>query len=111
MRGFGMGVSSSIALPIADQLKPLSVVTLGLSPTKKVSVITTASGLLVDTRTGYVYAAYEATEKAGTLATSWGSEDAADKARQKTEQQAFAKLVDEFISTWPDVLKRHQPKA
>jgi hypothetical protein len=90
-----------------DMAKPLSVVTLGLSPTRKISAVTTASALLVDTRTGYIYSAYEVTEKAGTLATSWGSRDSADETRRKTEQEAFKKLVDDFVITWPKVLERH----
>ena len=91
-----------------DLAKPLTVITLGLSPTRKISAITTASALLVDTRTGYIYSAYEVTEKAQTLSTSWGSRDSADETRRKTEQEAFRKLIDEFIATWPKVLERHR---
>lgn len=94
-----------------DVSKPLTVITLGLSPTRKISAVTTASALLVDTRTGYIYSAYEVTEKAGTLATSWGSGDSADEKRRKTEQEAFKKLVDDFIVTWPKVLERHQTRG
>ena len=89
-----------------DLAKPLTVVSLGLSPTRKISVATTASALLLDTRTGYVYSAYEVTQKAQTLATSWGSRDAADDARRRNERQAFAKLIDEFIASWPKLLER-----
>jgi hypothetical protein len=89
-----------------DSAKPLSVITLGLSPTRKITAIATVSGLLIDTRTGYVYAAYEVTEKAGTIATSWGSSDAADEVRRKTEKAAFKKLVDEFATLWPKLLAR-----
>lgn len=91
--------------------KPLSVITLGLSPTRKISAVTTASALLMDTRTGYIYSAYEVTEKATTLATSWGSRDSADETRRKTEQVAFRKLVDDFVVTWPKVLERHRTKG
>ena len=86
--------------------KPLSVITLGLSPTRKISAVTTVSGLLIDTRTGYVYGAYEVTEKAATLATSWGSRDTADEVRRKTEKGALAKLVDEVAASWPNILVR-----
>lgn len=71
----------------------------GLSPlTREVSA------LLVDTRTGYLYAAHEVTEWEATLATSWGSQDAADQARQHAERRAFAKLVDDFATSWAKVL-------
>jgi hypothetical protein len=90
--------------------RPLTVITLGLSPTRRISAATTASALLIDTRTGYVYSAYEATERAQTLSTSWGSGDSADEARRQTEQGAFARLIDEFVATWPKVLVRHKRK-
>jgi hypothetical protein len=90
-----------------DIAKPLTVITLGLSPTQKIKVTTTASALLLDTRTGYVYSAYEVTQRADTLATSWGSRDAADETRQNNERAAFSKLVEEFVTTWPKVLERH----
>lgn len=72
-----------------DVAKPLTVITLGLSPTRKISAATTCSALLIDTRTGYVYSAYEVTERAETFSTSWGSHDSADETRRKNEQEAF----------------------
>lgn len=90
-----------------DMAKPLTVITLGLSPTRKISATTTCSALLLDTRTGYVYSAYEVTETAKTIATSWGSRDSADETRRENEQKAFWKLIDAFVTTWPKVLERH----
>ena len=94
-----------------DLAKPLTVITLGLSPTRKVYVTTTVSALLMDTRTGYVYSTYETTKKAETLSTSWGSSDAADEARRQNERQAFEQLVGEFADTWPKLLDRHAKKG
>jgi len=94
-----------------DQAKPLSVITLGLSPTRRISAVTTCSALLMDTRTGYIYSAYEATERAETFSTSWGSRDTADEARRNNERDAFKKLIDEFATTWPRVLERHGKKG
>lgn len=93
-----------------DAARPLTVITLGLSPTRKITAVTTVSALLLDTRTGYVYAAYEVTERAATLATSWGSGESADATRQTTERNAFAKLVDEFAREWPRLLARYDKK-
>lgn len=90
-----------------DLAKPLTVITLGLSPTRKLFVTTTASALLMDTRTGYVYSAYEVTQKADTLSTSWGSRDAADERRRRNEREAFSKLMDEFVASWPKLLERY----
>jgi hypothetical protein len=94
-----------------DAARPLSVITLGLSPTRKITAMTTASALLVDTRTGYIYSAYETTEREATLATSWNTSDTADEARRATEKRAFAKLVDEFSASWPKLLERYQAKS
>lgn len=94
-----------------DASSPLTVVTLGLSPTRKVTAVTTVSSLLLDTRTGYVYAAHEATEREAIRSTSWGSMHAADKARQTTEGRAFGKLVDEFVNAWPKLLNAHPASA
>ncbi|MFT4586233.1 MAG: hypothetical protein ACI9VS_000679 [Candidatus Binatia bacterium] len=94
-----------------DAAKPLTVITLGLSPTRKITAVTTVSALLLDTRTGYIYSAYEVTEREAMVSTSWGSSDTADEARRKTERRAFGKLVDEFVASWPKLLQRHEKKG
>lgn len=94
-----------------DMAKPLSVITLGLSPTRKISAVTTCSALLMDTRTGYIYSAYEVTERVETFSTSWGSRDTADEARRNNEREAFKKLIDEFAASWPELLERHGKKG
>jgi len=90
-----------------DLAKPLTIVTLGLSPTRRIHITTTASALLLDTRTGYVYSAYEATQSSDALSTSWGSGDAADAGRRQNERAAFSKLVDDFVASWPKFLERY----
>jgi len=95
----------------SDLSKPLTAITLGFSPTTKVSVATTVSGLLLDTRTGYVYSTYETTKKDSTLATAWGSREAADETRLKNERAAFTQMVDEFANTWPKLLERYAKKS
>jgi hypothetical protein len=94
-----------------DLSTPLTVITLGLSPTRKISVVTTCSALLMDTRTGYIYSAYEATERKQTLSTSWGSRDAADEVRRDNEQEAFKKLVDGLTASWPKLVERYPQKG
>jgi len=90
-----------------DNAVPLTVVTLGLAPTKNVRVVSTASAALLDTRSGYVYGVAEATarDKAGTNA--WQSDETADKTRRETEEQAFEKLVGELEQTWRGVVTRY----
>ena len=94
-----------------DELVALSVVTLGLSPTRKVFVHVAASALLMDTRTGFIYAALEANEKRETRTNAWESKESADRARRDAEQAAFKKLVVEFEKSWPQVVDRAKQGA
>ena len=94
-----------------DQSRPLTVITLGLSPTRKVAVSTTVSGLLMDTRTGYIYASYEATSKADTRSTSWSTTEAADSTRRDNERAAFTQLLDQVEKTWPKLLDQYARKS
>jgi len=92
---------------VRDMAKPLSVVTLGLSPNQQARVTTTASAVLMDTRNGYVYGLAEATDSYNRLASAWTNEDAIDAARIKTEQAAFEKLCGELEKTWTQVVARY----
>lgn len=89
-----------------DLARPLTILTLGLSPTRKVQVATTVSALLLDTRTGYVYSTYEATKSSNALSTSWGTGDTADEERRNNERAAFEQLIEEFSRAWPKLLQR-----
>jgi hypothetical protein len=86
---------------------PVSVITLGLSPTKTVDVKTTVSAALLDTRNGYIYGLAEASAHREKLTSSWATEDAIDNARQKNEEEAFGKLVTELEKTWTGVVNQY----
>jgi len=90
-----------------DMAGILTVVTLGASPNQHISVVTTASAVLVDTRNGYLYGAAEATEKRDGLSNAWFSEAAIDGSRRDTETAAFEKLVGELETTWTGVVKQY----
>ncbi|MBW8759524.1 MAG: hypothetical protein JF586_18150 [Burkholderiales bacterium] len=94
-----------------DQSTPLTAISLGFLPTRKIAVSTTASALLVDTRTGYVYSTYESTKRSDTRASVWGSQDAADAARRDNERAAFGELVESVAGSWPKLLDRYARKA
>ena len=89
-----------------DQSVALNLVTLGLSPTRKVFVRVAATALLIDTRTGFVYAAIESNEKRDLRTNVWESNQTADRARRDAEQAAFKKLVGEFEKAWPKVVEQ-----
>jgi len=85
---------------IDDAASPLTVLTLGLSPHKRIRVVTTASAVLVDVRTGYVYGAVDSTARRDNLASAWTDRDTVDRDRIKTEREAFEGLLSEFGTLW-----------
>lgn len=94
-----------------DVARPLTLITLGLSPTRKIGMTTTVSALLLDTRTGFIYSTYEATKKADTHATSWNTSDTADEMRRDNERQAFKLLLDQMEKTWPKLVDQYGRKG
>jgi len=94
-----------------DKSVALATITLGLSPTRKVFVHVTASALLMDTRTGFIYAALETNEKRQLTSNVWESRESADRARQEAEQAAFKALIGEFEKSWPQVVERAKQGA
>lgn len=86
-----------------DKARVLTTITLGFSPNKRIHATTTASALLIDTRTGYIYSAYESTASDKKLSSAWGTRELADKVRLETEKEAFSKLADEFVKTWGNI--------
>ena len=94
-----------------DASVALNVVTLGLSPTRRVFVHVAASAILVDTRTGFIYAAIEANEKREVTSNAWESRESADRARQNAEKAAFKSLIGEFEKNWPAIEERAKKGA
>lgn len=92
---------------VGDHAPPLGFVTLGLFPTREAKVDCTASAILLDTRTGYVYGVYEGLGKANQLANGWTDEMAVDQSRKRCEKQAFTELLESFETGWYGVVKRY----
>ncbi len=88
---------------IGDDLTAVSVVTLGLSPHVWARVFSTASLVLMDVKTGYIYGAADGNAKKEQLANHWTSGDAVDQCRRQTEREAFVNLLGEFEKMWPAV--------
>jgi len=94
-----------------ERAVPLAVISLGLSPTHQVSIHVTASALLIDTRTGFIYATLESNEKRQLTTSAWQSSSSADRARQMAEETAFKGLMAEFKKSWPQILLRAKQGA
>jgi hypothetical protein len=91
----------------SEHAAPLALVSLGLLPTKVASVDTTASAIVLDTRTGYLYGTAEATVSNQPMTNAWSSQSAVDASRKMTERAAFEKLLGEFEHTWTGVVAQY----
>lgn len=83
-----------------DKLAPLSVVSLGLSPNQLFQVTSTASAILLDTRTGYIYGAIEEQSVSSKYTSGWGVLLSMDQTRLDTERKALDKLLVSFEKMW-----------
>ena len=86
---------------------PFQVISLGFLPNKKAYVTTTASAVLYGVRTGHVYGMAESSHTTSVIANTWSTGNAVDTTRIETEGKAFEKLVDEFATTWSEILKEY----
>lgn len=89
---------------IGDPLTPLTVVTLGLSPHQTINVDATASGILLDVQTRYVYGSCDASAHKQVVASAWTSADQIDRTRLDTENSARAQMIVEFEKLWPSII-------
>ncbi|MEM0982734.1 MAG: hypothetical protein AAGI17_02160 [Planctomycetota bacterium] len=78
----------------------LGEITLGIFPAKESRVTSTASAVLLDTRTGYIYGLAEGTSKTSQLANAWTKRDAVEQSRRRAEREAFDALVGEIETMW-----------
>jgi hypothetical protein len=92
----------TIATEFSDSevIPPLTTITLGLAPNKRYKINSTASAILMDTKTGCIYGALEETENRSGLTIAWGSSNAIEASRKKAERAAFDKLLASFEPFW-----------
>lgn len=89
------------------EIGPLALISLGFLPNKEARVTATASAVLLDVRTGYVYGLAEATAKETQIASYWTTQEAADASRAKAESKAFDQLLGELEKTWKGVVDQY----
>lgn len=88
-------------------LGPVTVATFGMIPTRSVTATVSATCALVDVRTGYILCRARATHSDTELATHWHKPDAASAAIDQAEDEAVAKLMEQFDPAWREVVKLH----
>lgn len=86
----------------------LAILSLGLAPDREARVTATASALLVDVRTGFIYGLAESTAKAKQLTNAWSSADTVDNQRLAAEREAFHDLVQAMGSTWQQIVANYR---
>lgn len=86
---------------------PLTAISLGLVPDRDAFITSTASALIMDVRTGFVYGLAESTAKTSGLTNVWGSGDTVDRKRIEAEQQAFRLMLSETEKTWSGVSRQY----
>lgn len=84
---------------------PLSAATLGVLNPMRHQGTSSASAVLVDVRSGYVYGALEAQQDKATGSILL---DGSNLARDQAERQAFQKLLASFDPFWRKVYARHR---
>lgn len=88
-----------------DVLPPLTVFSLGLLNINKYNVTSSASAILMDVRTGYIYGALEEgnDRKGGSFVF-----DGSDAIRKNAERAAFEKLIASFDPFWRKIYTRYR---
>jgi len=87
-------------------IPPLTTLSLGLAPNKRYKINATASAILMDTKTGYIYGALEEGESRSGLTIAWGSSSAIESSRRKAERAAFDKLLASLQPFWTRIYHR-----
>ncbi|MDQ3440491.1 MAG: hypothetical protein M3478_09100 [Planctomycetota bacterium] len=94
-----------------DRTTPLSIVTLGAASTKRKRILCTASAVLLDTRSGYVYGLAEATKQHEELQNAWKTESEVDARRREVERKAFIALMGDVEKAWTGIVREHGSTA
>lgn len=89
---------------VEERAEPLHVLSLGILAPEKVFLTSTATAILLDTRTGFLYATAENTSRREHWSSSWTSRSKVDRGRIETETEAFQGLVGEVERAWTGVL-------
>ncbi|MEM1444702.1 MAG: hypothetical protein AAGF84_01475 [Planctomycetota bacterium] len=86
---------------------PFNVLALGLLPNQKITVNTTASAVLLDTQSGFVYGVAEASAETGENTNIWRGLDGVAALQDEAEEIAFDRLVDQLAEMWTSVYSQY----
>lgn len=86
---------------------PLTAISLGIIPDRDAYITATASAVLIDVRSGFVYGVAEATAKTSGLTNVWESSNTVDRKRIQAEEDSFTQLMDQVAKTWAGVSRQY----
>lgn len=87
---------------------PLTPISLGMIHDRDAYITATASSILIDVRSGFVYGIAEATTRTSGSTSVWKARDTVEKKRLEAEQASFTQLLDQLAKTWSGVVKQYQ---
>jgi len=87
--------------------EPVGLLTLGLAPNQRARVRCTASAILLDVRTGYLYGAGEHTASANRVTNAWSQSQSYSELRRGVEAEALEALVTHLHKSWNDIVATH----
>ncbi len=94
-----------------DEVIPYAgLFTLGLFPDRSAKAVVTASAIIVDVRSAYVYGVATGTGQRSQAASAWTNGAAIDDAIRISEQRATEELVVNLESLWESILDQHAPQ-
>lgn len=79
----------------------LSLITLGVFPETVAEADASSRGRLIDTRSGYVYGRYEASDGAWQPANLYTADDAEQSVHDRAERHATLAMLDDVMKGWP----------
>lgn len=86
---------------------PLGIITLGFLPNQEAQVTTTASAVIFDVRSGFVYGLAESIAKEKEMSSIWVSKEAVEESRIKAETKAFEQLLGEIELAWKGIVEQY----
>jgi hypothetical protein len=86
----------------------LAPISLGLVPDRDAYVTATASALVIDVKTGFLYGLAEATSRTSGLTSIWGQIRRIDEKRLEAERLAIGELLGELDTTWRGIVAQNR---
>ena len=99
---FDTEVTQNDAMPI------LTLATLGLSPSKMIEAESTASAVLIDVKTGFIYGTAQGIAKEETISNGWYLKSSMESVEDEVEHEAFSSLLSKIENVWGRVYERYR---